>query len=206
MVTEAAAVIQDFAIVMVIASVMALIFYKIKQPMVIGYIAAGMLIGPYTPPFSLITHPEVVNLLAEIGIVLLLFVVGLEYPIAKLKSVGKKALIIATTEAFGTLALGYVVGQAMGLAFFDSLFLALSISVTSTVIVMRVLEELGMIKDKAAVLLLGVAVIEDIIIVSILAVLQSVAATGSLSIQEVGISVGLVLAFIGGALFLGSKT
>lgn len=206
MVTEAAAVIQDFAIVMVIASVMALIFYKIKQPMVIGYIAAGMLIGPYTPPFSLITHPEVVNLLAEIGIVLLLFVVGLEYPIAKLKSVGKKALIIATTEAFGTLALGYVVGQAMGLAFFDSLFLALSISVTSTVIVMRVLEELGMIKDKAAVLLLGVAVIEDIIIVSILAVLQSVAATGSLSIQEVGISVGLVLAFIGGALFFGSKT
>jgi CPA2 family monovalent cation:H+ antiporter-2 len=206
MVTEAAAVIQDFAIVMVIASVMALVFYKIKQPMVIGYIAAGMLIGPYTPPFSLITHPEVVNLLAEIGIVLLLFVVGLEYPIAKLKSVGKKALIIATTEAFGTLALGYVVGQAMGLAFFDSLFLALSISVTSTVIVMRVLEELGMIKDKAAVLLLGVAVIEDIIIVSILAVLQSVAATGSLSIQEVGISVGLVLAFIGGALFLGSKT
>ncbi len=206
MVTEAAQLIQDFAIVMVIASVMALIFYKIKQPMVIGYIAAGMLIGPYTPPFSLITHPEVVNLLAEIGIVLLLFVVGLEYPIAKLKSVGKKALIIATTEAFGTLALGYVVGQAMGLAFFDSLFLALSISVTSTVIVMRVLEELGMIKDKAAVLLLGVAVIEDIIIVSILAVLQSVAATGSLSIQEVGISVGLVLAFIGGALFFGSKT
>ena len=206
MVTEAAAVIQDFAIVMVIASVMALIFYKIKQPMVIGYIAAGMLIGPYTPPFSLITHPEVVNLLAEIGIVLLLFVVGLEYPIAKLKSVGKKALVIATSEAFGTLALGYVVGQAMGLAFFDSLFLALSISVTSTVIVMRVLEELGMIKDKAAVLLLGVAVIEDIIIVSILAVLQSVAATGSLSLQEVSISVGLVLAFIGGVLFIGSKT
>ena len=206
MVAEAAQVIQDFAIVMVIASVMALVFYKIKQPMVIGYIAAGMLIGPYTPPFSLISHPEVVNLLAEIGIVLLLFVVGLEYPIAKLRSVGKKALVIAMTEAFGTLALGYVVGQAMGLALFDSLFLALSISVTSTVIVMRVLEELGMLQDKASVLLLGVAVIEDIIIVSILAVLQSVASTGSLSIQEIAISVGLVLAFIGGALFIGSKT
>ncbi|AIC16155.1 cation:proton antiporter [Nitrososphaera viennensis] len=206
MAAEAAQVIQDFAIVMVIASVMALVFYKIKQPMVIGYIAAGMLIGPYTPPFSLVSHPEVVNLLAEIGIVLLLFVVGLEYPIAKLRSVGKKALVIAMTEAFGTLALGYVVGQAMGLALFDSLFLALSISVTSTVIVMRVLEELGMLQDKASILLLGVAVIEDIIIVSILAVLQSVASTGSLSIQEIGISVGLVLAFIGGALFIGSKT
>lgn len=206
MVTEAAAVIQDFAIIMVIASVMALIFYKIKQPMVVGYIAAGMLIGPYTPPFSLVTQLEVVNLLAEIGIVLLLFVVGLEYPIAKLRSVGKKALIIAMTEAFGTLALGYFVGQAMGMALFDSLFLALSISVTSTVIVMRVLEELGMIKDNASVLLLGVAVIEDIIIVSLLAVFQSVAATGSLSIEEIGISIGLVLAFIGGALFIGSKT
>lgn len=206
MVTEAAAVIQDFAIVMVIASVMALVFYKIKQPMVIGYIAAGMLIGPYTPPFSLITHPEVVNLLAEIGIVLLLFVVGLEYPIAKLHSVGKRALIIAMVEAFGTLALGYVVGQAMGLALFDSLFLALSISVTSTVIVMRVLEALGMIKDPASALLLGVAVIVDIIVVSVLAVLQSVAATGNLAFQDIGISIGLVLAFIGGVLFIGSKT
>ncbi|WP_415280909.1 cation:proton antiporter [Candidatus Nitrososphaera sp. FF02] len=204
--TEAAAVIQDFAIIMVIASVMALVFYKIKQPMVIGYIVAGMLIGPYTPPFSLVTQLEVVNLLAEIGIVLLLFVVGLEYPIAKLRSVGKKALVIATTEAFGTLALGYVVGQAMGLAFFDSLFLALSISVTSTVIVMRVLEELGMIRDKASVLLLGVAVIEDIIIVSLLAVFQSVAVSGDLAIQDIAISIGLVLAFIGGALFIGSKT
>jgi CPA2 family monovalent cation:H+ antiporter-2 len=206
MVTEAAAVIQDFAIIMVIASVMALIFYKIKQPMVVGYIAAGMLIGPYTPPFSLVTQLEVVNLLAEIGIVLLLFVVGLEYPIAKLRSVGRKALVIATAEASGTLVIGYFVGQAMGMALFDSLFLALSISVTSTVIVMRVLEELGMIKDNASVLLLGVAVIEDIIIVSLLAVFQSVAATGSLSIEEIGISVGLVLAFIGGALFIGSKT
>jgi CPA2 family monovalent cation:H+ antiporter-2 len=165
-----------------------------------------MLIGPHTPPFSLISQLEVVNLLAEIGIVLLLFVVGLEYPIAKLKSVGKKALVIATTEAFGTLALGYVVGQAMGLAFFDSLFLALSISVTSTVIVMRVLEELGMIRDKASVLLLGVAVIEDIIIVSLLAVFQSVAVSGGLAIEDIAISIGLVLAFIGGALFIGSKT
>ena len=165
-----------------------------------------MIIGPYTPPFSLVLHTEVLNLLAEMGIVLLLFVVGLEYPIAKLRSVGRKALVIAMAEAFGVLALGFVVGQAMGLQFYDSLFLALSISVTSTVIVMRVLEELGMLKDEASVLLLGVAIIEDIIIVSTLAVLQSVASTGNLAIQDIAISVGLVLAFIGGTLFIGSKT
>ncbi|HEY8139855.1 MAG TPA: cation:proton antiporter [Nitrososphaera sp.] len=204
--TIAAQVIQDFAIVMVVASVMALVSYKLKQPMVIGYIGAGMIIGPYTPPFGFVNQPDILNLLAEIGIVLLLFVVGLEYPIAKLRSIGRKAFVIASTEAFGTFALGYVVGQAMGLALFDSLFLALSISVTSTVIVMRVLEELGMIKHEATMLLLGVAVIEDIIIISMLAVLQSVAATGNLSVQEIAISIGVVLAFIGGALFIGSRT
>lgn len=199
-------VIQDFAIIMMVAAVMALISYRLKQPLVIGYIGAGMIIGPYTPPFSLVLHTEVLNLLAEMGIVLLLFVVGLEYPIAKLRSVGRKALVIAMAEAFGVLALGFVVGQAMGLQFYDSLFLALSISVTSTVIVMRVLEELGLLKDEASVLLLSVAIIEDIIIVSTLAVLQSVASTGNLAIQDIAISVGLVLAFIGGALFIGSKT
>jgi monovalent cation:H+ antiporter-2, CPA2 family len=199
-------VIQDFAIIMIIASVMALISFRLKQPLVIGYIVAGMIIGPYTPPFSFILHPEILNLLAEIGIVLLLFVVGLEYPIAKLRSVGRKALVIAFSEAFGTFGLGFVVGHLMGMSLFDSLFIALSISVTSTVVLSRVLQEFGIAKTDVSSLLLGVTVIEDIIIVSTLAVLQSVASTGNLSFQDIGISIGLVLAFIGGALFIGSKT
>jgi CPA2 family monovalent cation:H+ antiporter-2 len=199
-------VIQDFAIIMIIAAGMALLSYKLKQPMLIGYIAAGILIGPYTPPFSLILHPEILSLLAEIGIVLLLFFVGLEYPIAKLRSIGRKALVIAFAEAFGTFALGFAVGQMMGMALFDSLFIALAISVTSTVVLSRVLEEFGIAKTDLSSLILGVTVIEDIVIVSILAVLQSVASTGDLAITEIAISVGLVLAFIGGVLFLGSKT
>jgi monovalent cation:H+ antiporter-2, CPA2 family len=199
-------VIMDFAIIMFVAAIMLGITRKIRQPMVIGYIAAGMLIGPYTPPFSLVSSIETVNLMAELGVILLLFVVGTEYPIAKLRSIGKKAVVIALSEALGTFMAGYFVAQQMGLALFDSLFLALSISVTSTVIVMRVLEELGMIKDEASYLLLGVAVIEDIIVVSMLAVLQSVASTGDLSFQEIAVVVGVVLAFIGGVLFLGSKS
>jgi CPA2 family monovalent cation:H+ antiporter-2 len=199
-------VIQDFAIIMVVASVMALISYRLKQPMVIGYIVAGMIIGPHTPPFSFILHPEILNLLAEIGIVLLLFVVGLEYPIAKLRSVGRKAFVIAFSEAFGTFGLGFVVGQMIGMSLFDSLFIALSISVTSTVVLSRVLQEFGIAKTDVSSLLLAVTVIEDIIIVSILAVLQSVASTGSLTIIDLAVSVGMVLAFIAGALFIGSKT
>jgi len=199
-------VVMDLAVIMVVAAIMLAITYKLKQPMVIGYIIAGMVIGPYTPPFSLINSTETISLMAEIGIILLLFAVGTEYPIAKLRSIGRKALVIALTEALGTFAIGYFVGQQMGMALFDSLFLALSISVTSTVIVMRALEELGMIKEESAYLLLGVAVIEDIIIVSMLAVLQSVASTGDLAFQEIAIVVGVVLAFIGGVLFLGSRT
>ncbi|HEX7178697.1 MAG TPA: cation:proton antiporter [Nitrososphaeraceae archaeon] len=206
MVIEIGPIMQDFAVIMVIASVMALISYKLKQPMVIGYIIAGMLIGPHTPPFSLILNLDVLNLFSEIGIVLLLFVVGMEFPIEKLKNIGRKAIVIALSEALGTFAIGFAVGQGMNFSISDSLFLALAISVTSTVIVMRILEELGMIKEEASHIILGVAVIEDIIIISMLAILQSTSSTGSLSFVEVVISVGSVAAFIVIVLVLGSKT
>ena len=130
MVIEIGPIMQDFAVIMVIASVMALISYKLKQPMVIGYIIAGMLIGPHTPPFSLILNLDVLNLFSEIGIVLLLFVVGMEFPIEKLKNIGRKAIVIALSEALGTFAIGFAVGQGMNFSISDSLFLALAISVT----------------------------------------------------------------------------
>ena len=206
MVLDIGPVLQDFTIIMIVASIMAMVSYKLKQPMVIGYIIAGMIIGPFTPPFSLISNFDVLNLFAEIGVILLLFVVGLEFPLEKLRKIGKKALVIASSEAFGTFAIGYLVCQALNYSLSDSLFLALAISVTSTVIVMRILEELGMIKEDASVVILGVAVIEDIIIISMLAILQSVSVSGELYGIELVVSIGTVLAFIGGALFIGSKT
>src|SRR5687767_15989215 len=95
---------MDLAIIMFVAAIMIAIAYKLKQPMVIGYIIAGMIIGPYTPPFALVSSIETVNLLAELGIIMLLFVVGTEFPIAKLRSIGRNALVIALSEAFGTFA------------------------------------------------------------------------------------------------------
>jgi monovalent cation:H+ antiporter-2, CPA2 family len=198
---------QDFSIIMIVAGAMAMLSYRFKQPMVIGYIGAGMIIGPHTPPFSLVFNLDVLNLFAEIGIVLLLFVVGMEFPIEKLRKIGRKAFIIALSEAAGTFVAGYIVGQyALGFSFFDSMFLALAISVTSTVIVMRVLEELGTMKEESSVLILGVAIIEDIIVISMLAILQSVGSTGGLSFADIGISVGITLSFIAGVLVIGSKT
>ena len=118
------------------------------------------------------------------------------------------------TEAFGTFGIGFVVAQSLHYSVYNSLFLALAISVTSTVIVMRILEELDLIKHEASSIILGVAIIEDIIIISMLAILQSVGSTGNVSssssssllIPNLAVSVGTVLAFIAGVLIIGSKT
>lgn len=206
-VTEVGQILQDLSVIMIIAGGMAMLSWRFKQPLIVGYIGAGMIIGPHTPPFSLILNLDVLNLFAEIGIVLLLFVVGMEFPIEKLRKVGRKAFIIALAEALGTFSIGFIVGQyALSFPFYDSLFLALAVSVTSTVIVMRVLEELGMIKEESSVLILSVAIIEDIIVISMLAILQSTSSTGGLSFADIGISVGITLAFIVGVLVIGSKT
>ena len=198
-------ILQDFAVIMIIASVMTLIFYRLKQPVVIGFIVAGIIIGPYTPPFSLIHNLDVLNLFAEMGVILLLFSVGMEFPIQKLKRIGRKAIIIATSEAFGTLAIGFFTAQAMGLGFYNSLFIALAISVTSTVIVMRVLGELNMMKDEAATLILGTAIIEDILVISLLAIFQSAGVSGDISVNEVITSIAITIGFIAGVLVVGSK-
>jgi CPA2 family monovalent cation:H+ antiporter-2 len=206
LVIEIGQIIHDFAIIMTVAAVMALISFKLKQPMVIGFILAGMIIGPYTPLFNFILNVEVLNLFAEIGIILLLLIVGMEFPLEKLRKIGRKAFVIAITEALGTFVAGYIVGYyALNFSFFDSLFLALAISVTSSVLVMRVLEELNVIREEASLLILGVCVIEDIIIISMLAILQSLGSTGNLSISEIGISVGSVIAFIAAMIIVGSK-
>ena len=128
---EIGQIIQDFSVIMIVASAMAFISFKFKQPLVIGYIIAGIIIGPHTPPFSLILNLDILNLFAEMGIILLLFIVGMEFPIEKLRRIGKKALTIALSEAFGTFTIGFAVSFfILNFPFFDSAFAALAISVT----------------------------------------------------------------------------
>ena len=200
-------IVQDFAVIMVVAAIMLIITYKLKQPMVIGYILAGMVIGPYTPPFSLIQSVETVNVFAELGIIMLLFVIGTEFPIAKLKSVSKTSIIVGIPESLGTLFIVFFIAQTLGFSFFDSVFIALAMSITSTVVTIKILEELNVVRDRSSVLILGILIIEDIIAVSALAILQSTASAGSgqVSIIQISLSIGVVLAFIGSILILGSK-
>ena len=207
-------IVQDFAVIMIVAAIMILLTYKLKQPMVLGYILAGMVIGPYTPPFPLLQDLDTINIFAELGIIMLLFVIGTDFPIKKLKSVGRISIIVASAESIGTLLLTLIVGQHLGFAFFDSIFIALAMSITSTVVTVRILEELGMLQDTSSTLLLGISIVEDTIAISALAVIQSIAAdsvstgndiTNLASIFQVLISTGIVAAFVGGILIFGSR-
>jgi monovalent cation:H+ antiporter-2, CPA2 family len=203
---EITQILQDFATIMIIAAVMTIISYKLKQPLILGYIGAGIIIGPHTPPFSFISNVEVLNLFAEIGIILLLFTVGMEFPIRNLKKIGKRATTITVAEQIGTLIAGFFVGQALNMSFYDSLFMAVALSVSSTVVIMKVLEELKILREEASYLTLGILIIEDIIILSIFALLQSTTVTGNISIVEILIPIGITVVFIAGVLIIGSRT
>jgi CPA2 family monovalent cation:H+ antiporter-2 len=202
-------IVQDFAVIMIIAAIMLFLTHKLKQSMVIGYLIAGMIIGPYTPPFTLINQIETVNIFAELGIIMLLFVIGIEFPIAKLKQIGKISMIVGLTESIGTLIITFFVAQRLGFTTFDSMFLGLAMSITSTVVTIKVLEELGKIKERTSMLILGVLIVEDIVAVSALAILQSIAVAGTnteeIAIFPISISIAIAVVFIGSILVLGSK-
>jgi CPA2 family monovalent cation:H+ antiporter-2 len=184
---------------------MVFVTHKLKQPMVIGYLLAGMVIGPFTPPFSLIHEVGTINILAEIGIIILLFVIGTEFPITKLRSVGRISMVVGIAESLGTLLVTFFVARTLGFSQFDSMFLALAMSVTSTVVTVKILEELNMINDKSSVLIMGILIVEDVIVITLLGILQSLALTAAVSFIDVLLSVGIVLGFIAAILILGSR-
>jgi monovalent cation:H+ antiporter-2, CPA2 family len=202
-------IVQDFAVIMIVAAIMLFITHKLKQSMVIGYLIAGMIIGPYTPPFTLINEIETVNIFAELGIIMLLFVIGIEFPIAKLKQIGKISMMVGLTESIGTLIITFFVAQRLGFTLFDSMFLGLAMSITSTVVTIKILEELGKIKERTSMLILGILIVEDIVAVSALAILQSIAVaatnTEEIAIFPISISIAIAVVFIGSILILGSK-
>src|ERR687895_1627046 len=202
-------IVQDFAVIMIVAAIMLFITHKLKQSMVIGYLIAGMIIGPYTPPFTLINEIETVNIFAELGIIMLLFVIGIEFPIAKLKQIGKISMMVGLTESIGTLIITFFVAQRLGFTIFDSMFLGLAMSITSTVVTIKILEELGKIKERTYMLILGILIVEDIVAVSALAILQSIAVaatnTEEIAIFPISISIAIAVVFIGSILILGSK-
>src|ERR1700743_1135268 len=115
--------IHDLAVIMLIAGIVTVLFHRFKQPVVLGYIAAGVIIGPHTPPFELIGDETSIHTLGELGVVFLMFSLGLEFSLRKLAKVGATAIVAALSEIVFMLWLGYEIGRAFGWNTMDALFL-----------------------------------------------------------------------------------
>ncbi|HNG10804.1 MAG TPA: cation:proton antiporter, partial [Agitococcus sp.] len=158
--------IQDLAIIMLVAGFVTLLFHRLKQPVVLGYLLAGVIIGPHTPPFALIHDEHTVHILAELGVVFLLFSLGLEFSIKKLAQVGMPALIAGVTEIIVMIWLGYYIGAFFGWSTMDSLFLGAMLAISSTTIIIKALEGLNLKKEAFAKLIFGILIIEDILAIA----------------------------------------
>jgi CPA2 family monovalent cation:H+ antiporter-2 len=187
---------QDLAVILVVAAAVSLVCHALKQPVVLGYLVAGLLVGPYTPPFSLITDEHTIGSLAEIGLVLLMFGLGLHFSIRLLFSVGGVAVTVALVEIAVMLGLGYATGRLFGWTAMDSLFLGAILSISSTTIIIKALEDLRMTGHPFARVIFGTLVVEDILAIALLALLSGLAAGGAGG----GIEVGAVLTTLGGLL------
>jgi CPA2 family monovalent cation:H+ antiporter-2 len=196
-------IITDLAVLLVIASVVTLIFYKLKQPLIIGYLIAGIIIGPYTPPFSLISNIDFLNVFAEIGVILLLFTIGLEFPIAKLRSIGRVVIGVSAIEITLMLIVSWAVGTFLHWGFYDTLFLGAALASSSTTIIAKVLGDSRKIKEISSTIMLGILVVEDVFVVILLAMLQNLAVANTISVVSSVWLVAKLVVFIGGTLVLG---
>lgn len=213
--------ITDLAIIMILASVVTLAFFKMRQPLIIGYLFAGMLIGPLSPIWTsllpegqnfmglgqvgLLSDLGLLNIFAELGVILLLFVIGIEFPYSKIRSIGKVAVGAGTIGLFLTLGVVFFVANMVGLSFLDSLFLGAALSITSTAVIVKILEDTGKIKKESSILVLGVLIVEDIIAVILIATLESVSLVGTVSYESIILVVVVAAGLIGGTLTIGTK-
>lgn len=188
------ALIVDLGLILGVAAVVTLIFKKLNQPVVLGYLIAGLLVSPHIPFLPTVSDEASIKVWAEMGVIFLLFGLGLEFSFKKLAQVGKSASLIAIVEVLSMLGLGFLVGQAFGWSTMDSLFLGGILSISSTTIIVRAFEELGLKKRRFVSLVFGVLIVEDLVAILLLVLLSTVAVTQTLSGEQLVFS-GLRLGF-----------
>jgi len=214
--------ITDLAFIMIIGAVVTLAFFKIKQPLIIGYLFAGMLIGPLSPFWSwllpeggpadaviggvgILSDIEALNLFAEIGVILLLFVIGIEFPYSKIKRIGRQAVGIGTIGLFSTMGVLFYTATMLGLEFMDALFISAALSISSTAIIVKIFEDTGRIKKESSLLVLGILIVEDVIAVILISSLQSIALVGTVAIESIIAVVAVAIALIVGTFTIGTR-
>lgn len=199
--------ISDLGLILVTAAIAVLIFRILKQPLVLGYLVAGFLAGNKFGFFPTVKDMNSVTVWAEIGVIFLLFSLGLEFSFKKLMKVGGTASITALTQIISMVALGYFVGQLMDWGKMNSLFLGVILSISSTTIILKTFDELGVKTQKFAGNVIGALIVQDILAILMMVLLSTVAVSQQFSGSELLQSVlklvfFLTIWFVAGIFFI----
>ncbi len=190
------ALIIDLTLITIYAGITTLIFKKLKQPTVLGYILAGIFAGPFFNFVPTVSDKENLTLWADIGVIFLLFGLGLEFSFNKMINVGKSAMITATANIFFMLFLGYYTGLLLGWPVIDSFFLGSMISMSSTTIIIKAFDDLNVKKQRFTDLVFGVLIVEDIVGILLLVLLPTIALGSTINSEELAFSTAKLIFFL----------
>jgi len=196
--------VRDFAIIMATAGVTLVLFRRLHQPPILGYLLAGIIVGPFILKGFSVLDTGAIRRLADLGIVLLLFGIGLEFGWQRIRRVGFQVLLIGTVEMLFMLAVGYRLGRALGWNGTEAVFLGAALSISSSAILSKMLRDSGKLHRAEGRLIMGILVVEDFVAVIMLAVLSGTATTGTMDLQHIGLLVGRLIVFTVSALVLGA--
>lgn len=174
-------IIQDLAIIMIVGGATTLLFRAIKQPTVLGYILAGFLVGPHFEWLPTVVEADSIKVWAEIGVIFLLFALGLEFSFKKLARVGTPATVTALVEIGCMTGVGYLIGRGFGWSFYDSIFLGGILAISSTTIIIRAFDELEMKTRGFVKLVFGVLIVEDLVAILLMVILTTIAVSQKFS-------------------------
>lgn len=187
---------SDLALILIVASVTTLIFKWLKQPVVLGYIIAGILTGPHTHFFVTVQNLNNIEVWGQIGVAFLLFELGLEFSFKKIRKVGRTGVITAIMELLIMFTAGYMTGYFLGWSNMNSIFLGGMLTISSTSIIIKAYEDLNIKKQSYTNVVFGVLVVEDLIAVLQLVLLSTIAVTRSFNGLELGMSISKMIIFI----------
>ncbi|OJT23743.1 potassium transporter [Archangium sp. Cb G35] len=192
---------KALAMVLCVAAVTSIIFQRLRQPVVLGYIIAGLIIGPHVP-IPLVADSGIVQTLSELGVILLMFSLGLEFSLRKLFQVGPTASVTAIIQCSLMIWLGFVVGRAFGWTALESIFTGAIIAISSTTIIAKAFDEQG-IKGKLREIVVGVLIVEDLIAIMLMATLTAVSTGAGLSAGQLALTMGRLGLFLVGLVVVG---
>lgn len=192
---------RALAIVLCVAAFTTVLFQRLRQPVVLGYILAGVIVGPHVP-IPLVADPGIVHTLSELGVILLMFALGLEFSLRKLASVGATAGITAVLQCSVLFWLGYTIAAGFGWTPVESLFTGAIIAISSTTIIAKAFDEQG-VRGRLRELVVGVLVVEDLIAILLMAALTTIASGSGLSAASLAWTTGKLVAFLATLLVVG---